>query len=242
MAIKNILVAKNYEITDHSKWDSNRRKEIDLRENYTEMQHLMTASAEQYLQDLDDIVIHTGTADNIRSVFRIHFEEIYQLWQTGVNILYVDLDVLFVKPFEIFGVVDYFSMFNYTSPKKVIDPFYNVKLDHYFNCGIRYYPADMCQQCWQVGLDMVENWNPNRWDTEQIIYNRMLWSQDISLEHTLKPHWAYQYIYDKEPLNNRFNNIPLSDARAIHFHGTRSSRKRLDKMKAYRNESNTSQV
>lgn len=240
MSTKNILVAKNYEVVDHSMWYKNRSSERHLSENYAEMQSLMTDSARQFVANLDDVVIHTGTADNIRSVFRIHFHEIYQLWQTGVNILYVDLDVLFVKPFEVFGTLDYFAMFNYTTPRKTVDRHYDVKLDHYFNCGIRYYPATMSQQCWDTGIAMVEQWNWGRWDTEQVIYNHMMWSQGVTFDQVFKPWLAYQFVNHYESYNNNFNSIPLAQACAIHFHGTRGSGNRLEKMRAFRNETCTS--
>lgn len=231
MKNKNILVAKNYTVTDHSKWYNNRNSEKNLAENYQHMEQLMVSSASRFVKDLDDVVIHRGTADNIREVFKDHFYVIYDLWKTGVNILYVDLDVLFVKSFEVFGKFEYFSMFNYTSPKKTIDSHYNIKFDNYFNCGVRYYPSTMSHECWHKGLELMASWNPNRWDSEQIIYNHMMWSQNVSISDVHRPELAYQYINNTIPANNRFNDISINDACAIHFHGTRDSESRLQTMK-----------
>lgn len=233
MTIKNILVAKNYTVTDHTKWYNNRSNETGLVEDYHRMEQLMTESAKRFVTGLDDIVIHRGSAENIREVFRDHFGVIYHLWKTGANILYVDLDVLFVKPYDIFGKVDHFAMFNHTSPPKTKDLHYDVNFPNYFNCGIRYYPATMRQQYWDIGFGMIENWNPDRWDTEQVIYNHMLWSQDISLEETLKPEMAYQYIHDTDKANDVFNEIPINTACAIHFHSSRGSRVRCNNMRRF---------
>jgi hypothetical protein len=235
---KNILVSKNYTVADHSKWYENRQHEHDLADNYTAMEQLMVSSAQQHVNGLSDIVIHRGNAENIREVFREHFFEIYELWKTGCNILYVDLDVLFLKPYSVFGEHDRFMMFNYTSPKHTKDTHYNITIQHYFNCGVRYYPSTMPQSCWQVGIDMINNWNPKRWDSEQVIYNQMMWSQNIDVSTALKPALAYQYINDTEASNNRFNQLELSEACAVHFHGTRNSKKRLAKMRELCNEPN----
>ena len=71
--IKNILVAKNYNVLDHSQWYDDKSNDKDLEHNYNIMEDIMVASAKKYLQDLDDIVIHRGMCDNIRTVFKDHF-------------------------------------------------------------------------------------------------------------------------------------------------------------------------
>ena len=84
----------------------------------------------------------------------------------------------------------------------------------------------MNQSVWDLGIEMVKNWNPDRWDSEQIIYNAMMFSQDIKLAEVLKPWLAYQMLREDES-DLRHNKINLSDARAIHLHGSRSSSNRL---------------
>ena len=102
----NILVYKNYTVNDHSKWYNDRTDEGDIQNSYTQMEELSVASAEAYVQDLDEIKVFRGTADNIRDVFKVNFYEIYDLWKEGHNILYADLDVLFMKKVQYFDQFD----------------------------------------------------------------------------------------------------------------------------------------
>jgi len=228
MSVKNILVLKNYKIADHSKWYNNRSTEPGLVENYKAMEEMCINSAHKNIPNLDDVVVFTGEADNIRDVFKKNFYEIYDLWKEGNNILYCDLDVVFLHRADYFNQFEYFSMFNYTDPRSTIDEHYDLEIEHFFNCGIRYYPADMSQDVWDIGLGMLDNWNPERWDSEQIIYNAMMWSQDISLADVLKPALAYQFLYsDQQDLCNEWNGTKIEDANAVHVHGSRGSGNRL---------------
>jgi len=231
---KNILVGKNYDIIDHSKWwDDKTNQASQLKNNYNEMQKLLISSAQKHLQDLDDIIIHTGEAENIREVFKIHFKEIYDLWQTGCNILYCDLDVVFLNTAKIFNEFDKFSMFNLTDPTSTTDEHYGISFKHFFNCGVRYYPENMKQTVWEKGFEMLENWNPDRWDCEQVIYNAMMWSQNDDPQIFYRPNLSFQMLHAL-PLhqgNTQFNNIRISDASIVHLHGSRDSINRLETMK-----------
>jgi hypothetical protein len=247
---KNILVGKNYNVLDHSQWYNNKSNDKDLEHNYNIMEDIMVASAKKYLQDLDDIIIHRGMCDNIRTVFKEHFFEIYELWKTGANILYVDLDVMFLKPVNIFNQFDYFAMFNRTDPPSVNDTFYNLRFDPYFNCGIRYYPHNLAQSVWDTGIAYFKhNYNKDRWDSEQLIYNAMMWSQTKTennaeimrtLEEYLHPELAYQLIASVEH-SNKFNEINFEHAKIMHLHGSRNNKNRSQIMKELwrKHESNT---
>ena len=81
-----------------------------------------------------------------------------------------------------------------------------------------------------------ENWNPDRWDCEQVIYNQMMWSQGVSVEEVYKPQCAYQCLanpsmQDGSLINKTFNQIDMGDSYAIHVHGSRGSEDRLLLMK-----------
>lgn len=229
--MSNILVLKNYTIKDHTKWYNDRSNEVNLKENYNQMEKVCTSSAKQCLQNLDDIIVTRGQEENIRDVFRSHFKEIYDIWREGHNILYTDLDVIFRKPVNIFGEFEHFAMFNYTDPRQTKCNHYNVELPHFFNCGIRYYPKDMSKEIWDLGFQLLDNWNPDRWDTEQVIYNLMMWNQAISLNDIYKPELAYQFLTGDINRNNQFNCIQLQDASIIHVHGSRGSTDRVALMK-----------
>lgn len=235
----NILVSKNYKLKDQSKWPRDRSRET-VGELYTEMQKYLLDTAQQYLQNLDDIIVHQGEADNIRDVFKIHFMEIYELWKQGHNILYCDLDVIFNNPTDVFGKFNQFTMFNYTDPKSTIDHHYNVSLSNFFNCGVRYYPENMSQEIWDLGLKMLDNWNPDRWDAEQIIYNVMMWRQSPRLDEFLHPelNWMshhYRIYGDQQQKQyaEKWNELPLEEAQIIHFAGTRGAAQVVDLMKNF---------
>lgn len=232
--MKNYLVCKNYTITDHTKWYDDRSNEKNLADNYTAMEQVMCESAKKYLVGLDEIIVHRGEADHIRDVFKKHFLEIYDLWRSEpCNILYCDLDVIFLKPAQFFNNYDFFAMFNFTDPPSTVDDHYSLTFERYFNCGVRYYPHTMKEEIWKIGLDMLANWDPTRWDCEQVIYNQMLWGQNIEPQLFYRPDLAFQML-NSIPLhkvNNNFNRISVVDAAVVHVHGSRGSANRLDIMR-----------
>ena len=235
--MSNILVAKNYTIKDHSKWWDDRTSEANLVDNYKQMEALCLQSAIDNLTDMDSLHVFTGEASDIREVFKKNFYEIYDLWKEGHNILYCDLDVVFPNKHDYFVKTDIFQMFNLTDPVSTTDEHYDMKFDHYFNCGIRYYPKNMSQEVWDLGFKMVENWNPDRWDSEQVIYNAMMFSQNITAQDVYQPQKAYQMLADPRTsrgreLNDTFNRINIQDAYAVHVHGSRGSSDRLSLMQA----------
>lgn len=235
---KNFLVLKNYNITDNSKWYDDRTNETNLVKNYKQMEDICVKSAFKNVEGLNEVKIFRGDADNIRDVFKINFYEIYKLWQKGHNILYADLDVIFTQPADYFAEDNIFRMYNLTDPVKTTDEHYDISFETYFNCGIRYYPKGMSQDVWDLGISMVENWNPDRWDSEQIIYNAMLWSQDIVPDDVYNPRVAYQLLHDPaniqgNRINKQFNQIDLNEASAVHVHGSRGSSDRLTLMKNF---------
>ncbi len=169
-----------------------------------------------------------GGVENIRDVLKINFKEIDDLWKNGCNILYCDLDVVFLKEAKYVGDFDTFAMFNFTDPPQT-----DVKFEKFFNCGIRYYPNNMDSQIWDLGIEMLENWNSHRWDCEQVIYNSMMWNQnDLVLEKIYRPAVSFQMLFTPplHPKNSKFNNMPVTDASAVHVHGSRNSKSRLQKM------------
>lgn len=232
--MKNYLVTKNYKIVDHTQWFEDRSNEFNLVENYAKMENILVDTAKQHLVDLDDVIVHRGEATHIRDVFREHFKEIYNLWKSEpCNILYCDLDVVFLQQARFFGQYDFFAMFNFTDPTHTIDEHYGLTFDRFFNCGVRYYPHTMRQETWDLGFKMLDNWNPERWDSEQVIYNQMLWSQDVPPQKFYRPDLSFQMLFE-QPLhqgNQVFNRIDIRQAAVVHVHGSRGSGNRLEIMK-----------
>ena len=240
--MSNILVTKNYTLKNHTNWcGAGARTEANYVNHYATMEKHLTESANQNLSALDDIVVHRGEADNIREVFKQHFLDIYELWKQGHNILYCDLDVKIVNPVEVFDQFDHFMMFNYTDPKSTTDNHYNVSLSNFFNCGVRYYPENMSQETWDIGLEMLENWNPDRWDAEQVVYNVMMWRQPgTRLDDFLHPelNWMSHHYRDFNNQTQRqkaesWNGVKLSDAKIIHFAGTRGAGQAVQMMENF---------
>jgi hypothetical protein len=234
---KNYVVFKNYTITDQTQWYNDRSNETDLVDNYKRMEKIAVKSAQDCVKNLGGIRVFRGEAENIRDVFRKNFYEIYDLWKEGHNIFYCDLDVVFMHKVNIFDLPDdTFRMFNLTEPSATTDEHYGVDFPHYFNCGIRYYPKNMSQSVWDLGISMVENWNPDRWDAEQIIYNAMMFSQEhTNAEECYDPRIAYQCLMSPDDpngqlYNRRFNQIDIRQAAIIHVHGSRGSHQRVQVM------------
>lgn len=232
---QNLLVLKNYKIADHRSWHRDRSKEQHLAENYQAMEKITIRSARRYLSNLDGIKVFRGKARSMGDAFRLNFYEIYDLWQQGHNVLYADVDVVFMRAACYFSESSVFRMYNLTDPTATNDTFYNMKFPYFFNCGIRYYPKDMKQSVWDLGLSMARRWNSKRWDSEQVIYNAMMWSQGIKLEDVYSPAHAYQWLFEDpcksreaiEISNERFNRIDWRKCSAIHVHGSRGSQDRL---------------
>ena len=73
---KNFLVLKNYDILDHTKWYDDRSNEINLVNNYDEMEKIAVDSSMKYLKGMNEIKIFRGEENNIRDVFKTNFFEI----------------------------------------------------------------------------------------------------------------------------------------------------------------------
>lgn len=219
--MSNILVTKLYKLKDNTGWP--KKRDDNYYDSYKSMLDLMTSSANQYVTDLSDIVISSGEKQSIQHAFLDHFHEIYELWKQGHNILYCDVDVLFLRQYNVFDQFSNFAMFNYTEPRSTSDRFYNLQFPDFFNCAIRYYPSQMSSQVWEQGLFLInQGWNYARWDTEQVIYNHMMWSQPITLSDTLHPEMNWQAFRLPAEDNHKSNqSVSLQEANAVHFSGSR---------------------
>jgi hypothetical protein len=223
--MSNILVTKLYRLENNTGWPSHRAEEYYA--NYNEMLNIMVDGANQHVADLSDVVISTGEKQNIQHAFLDHFLEIHDLWKQGHNILYCDVDIVFLQSYQVFEKFSHFSMFNYTAPRSTVDQYYNVQLPNFFNCAVRYYPANMPDSVWQIGLNMIDRgWNHARWDTEQVIYNCMMWSQNINIHDVLRPHLNWQAFGLPAETNSHANQaMHIQEASAIHFSGSRGSQR-----------------
>lgn len=132
---------------------------------YKDMLDISLQSAEKYVTDVDEIIVHTGTAKNEQEMFKEHMVTLYNMLQEDpdLNILYLDTDILFFDKFEIFNK---FSQFAMTGS----------------NCGARYYPGNnvIIPELWELMIKRIEEWpEPGfgadymTWPYEQWIFQDM---------------------------------------------------------------------
>lgn len=151
---------------------------------------------------------------------------IKELWHSEpCNILWMGSDTIMTRPTEVFGRWSGMRMFNYTDPRHIDD------IPHYFNDDVRYYPADMDPQVWEVGERLMDQWwnsQHARWDLGQIIHNRQFWSQDqIADSDRLHPwmNWSAHGMRDLNPSTleqfGAWNGLPFEQAHVIHLSGSR---------------------
>jgi len=231
----NILVSKNFKLIDPSTGWPSKKSHAEL-DYYDEMQDIMVKSAKKNLKGIDDIIIFNGEVENIQVAFEKNFFQLYELWKEGHNVIYSDVDVLWWRPINIFERYHNFSMFSYASEDRSF-AYDGGQIKHYLNCAIRYQPATMTEQSWELGKQLWKDTNrPNFWDYEQFVYNRMLCSErsgkEIKRMVDPKMNWSMQVHGLDNDINDRYNRkIPLLHAYAIHYHASKSPKERLREIK-----------
>lgn len=188
-------------------------------EHYTEMFEISRASARQYLGGTWTDIVFTDPAPTRVEMFQANWQRIWDLWhQEPCNILYLDSDTVFQRATDIFGRFDQFRLFNWTTPNR------KGEFHNYFNAGVRYYPATMSRTVWQLGADSAADWNLDIWDQEQIIFNKMFWSQNLDWSDAHRPELNWQLPANSTGLTmTKHNGCDQCTAHIIHYHGTRSS-------------------
>jgi hypothetical protein len=209
--MQNILVLKHYKLKNSSGWsrsfNPDNEKYKQFINSYEEMKSMCISSAKKFLLGLDDIVIHNTEADDIQAAFKQHFYDLHDLWKSGnVNILYADLDVLFIREFNWFAVSDYFVMYALA------------------NSGLRYHGHNMDKKLWDLAFEKCESWDFDRWAYEQDIYQHMM-------RHPAN--WRYQARRTAEYSSLVVNRPTESPAEffsqnqlccAVHFHSSQGYR------------------
>ena len=235
--MKNFLVKSLFEIKD-ADWNvKDRSNEIDMYKKYVECHDLSLDSFKRHLKGEWEYIYISGTFETIHRALYETFVKIYEVWSDHgpCNILYTDPDTMAIAPVEIWGRFDKFMMFNYSDPTCFYTKNgYNEKFEHFFNAGVRYFPASMSQETWQVGLDMLANWDYQDYNTEQIILNKMLWSQGLKLHEALIPKLAYQGQWlprDDVWRQDLWNGCVINDSVILHLHSSRDIDQKLALMK-----------
>ena len=93
-------------------------------------------------------------------------------------------------------------------------------LTDYFNCDVRYFPATMDENLLERSFKMFKEWRKDYRKFshgDQIIYNLMLWGQNINVSDVLDGE-VYQMISRNENQNNKFNGVNIKNAKIVHLH------------------------
>jgi hypothetical protein len=202
--------------------NENWQRDLDY---YTEMYELSRRTAGNFLAGEWETVVFRSAVLDVRQFCIAQWYAIKELWhQEPCNILWMGSDTMFVQPTEIFGVYDKMKMFNYTDPRGIAD------IPHYFNDDVRYYPATMDPEVWNVGERLMRQWYDHaevKWDLGQMIHNYQYWSQPMAADTVFDPrfNWLAHGIRDITPENiahhEEWNRCPLNQAKIVHFSGSR---------------------
>jgi hypothetical protein len=233
--MKNYLVKSLFKVESADWHVMDRSHEVNMYEKYQTMHKISLESCYRKLVQPWQLIYVEGTVDDINQAFVRTFYEIYDLWHSEpCNILYTDPDTVVINPFDPWTEFKRFQMFNYTDPKSFNAPnSYSKSFVHFFNAGVRYFPATMSQETWQIGIDMIKDWDYNDYNTEQIVLNEMMWSQGIELVDVLRPDVAYQAQWLPRvslKVQDTWNGYQLVDSKIVHVHGSRDSAIKLKLM------------
>ena len=235
--MKNILVKSLYEIQSADWAVKDRSRETDLYNKYVECHQLSLGSFNKHLKGDWEYKFIGGKFETIHHALRHTFFEIYKLWKDNgpANILYTDPDTMAINSVDVFGQHNKFMMFNYSEPKFFhVKNKYGLTFPHFFNAGVRYFPATLSPDVWQVGLDMANDWDLTDYNTEQIILNQMLWSQGMHVSDALLPKLVYQAHWlpgvDRWR-QDTWNGTFIRDASILHVHASRNIDNKLAWMK-----------
>lgn len=201
-------------------------REGDIYPIYQRMHKVSELSFQHLLQGEWEYIFLSAEVEDVAQTFRDQFFEIYDIWRREpCNILYCGPDTQMVQPTEVFGRYQHFLMWNYTDPKSYLN------IPHFLNADIRYYPAEMTQECWDIGLERAKNIQV--WNDDQIIYNEMVWGQGLTPEQVIDPTMAFQgfMMPDNYDYAESWNGCSIEDVKIIHWHGSRGAEAKLAAMR-----------
>jgi len=192
-------------------------------EDYKKLTEICCGSFIKNLKGLTEVIILEGKKENFHELFKELYYKVKDIYLKNqpCNILFADSDTICLKPVDIFGKFDKFSMFLIANEfhqsfeneecRKLAQPLYP-----WMMANLRYYPAGLSNSIWDTPDDLAFSWR-NDWAYDCIIYNTMFHSQGITnFDDYHIPEWNRLIIggITDEQINN--SNI-------IHCAATRGS-------------------
>lgn len=197
-------------------------------DTHAEMYKLHLVSAEKYLRNTDETITLRSDREvsSFNEMFKDMFEKTYNLWKLGNNVLFTDIDILFVKPVDVFGRFREFRLFWPPGGKIPLLHFPKAEVK-YLNAGVKYFPREMREAIWDLGFKLWEA-PQGEWDWSQRVYNEMLYTQFLKnsdyIVETLNE-------YNWQVADDAVNSIPMEEACILHFYASRGPHSVLSKMK-----------
>lgn len=228
--VKNYLVGSHYRV-QNTQWAwKDTKDEGDQYELYKEMYQLSRASVKHFLEGDWTEICFQDEIEYIGQAAKLGWKYIRELWQSEpCNLFVLGPDCQMMKPTKIFGEFNEFRMFNWTDPKTHDgnNP-WNYKIDNYFNGDMMYFPHNMKPELWELYDQLHESWKVDNttgtWGNDQIVANKMFWSQNLPWEQAHRPDLFYQAQWiPGAPIEimDQWNNCKSTDAHIIHWHGSR---------------------
>ena len=220
MKISNILLKSFFEIqnTDNLLTDFDLKKMlVDTKDAYLDMQQLSIKSFEKNLAGSWTLIELNGIQPTIQDAFRYVMSETHKIWNNNYpcNILYADPDTVCVKPLDIFGKFQEFRLFAEKNSWLV---------QECLNCGVRYFPSSLDDYFWNDMYEQMEKWNYSVWDTEQTIYQNLMFNQEFDRDKpqdwVVNNHWVF---------GDRTDDLPQHSI--LHLHSSQNPVQRLAIMK-----------
>lgn len=150
------------------------------------------------------------------------FLQLYEWWEQAHNVYYINVDLVCVKPIEIFGKFKELTMHWPTAQPVPGEPFN-------WNCGTLYIPRETKRETWQAGFDAYKEYfdsgEKKLWAADQDVYNEMLRSQGLPDDHYKNN--VLHYL-DHPAM---YNEIGKDEAAILHFLSTRDKYGTIEKMR-----------
>jgi hypothetical protein len=203
-------------------------------------QELYQVSKKSYFENLKDIDAHIVlTNPNIEGEYVVKsldcfydaFLKTFELWKRGHNIFYGGIDTVCVRPTEVFGKFDKFSMFNGVGLKNPLittmsetnwyqgfnqgsvttETFGQIEIPAYFNCDVRYIPSNTSELIWNIGFREWDKYFEQK-ETHSgrgtyIIHGQMMDGLEWGIEQVI-----YNIMmYEGQEWNNNYESLYRAD-------------------------------